>query len=67
MEDRLKNGPKDLERLKKPLQNTVKHLLQMLIAPPEYTVTFVDEASSDYQPFFEYVAALGLELPPLLT
>jgi len=65
MEKSLQNGPEQLEWLKQPLQNTVKHLLQMMIAPPGYSLVFVDKIEGDSMPFFEYAAHLGLDKPRL--
>ena len=65
MEESLKNGPEELEWLKSPLQDTVKHLLQMMIAPPGYEVVFAEQGNESFMPFFEYTAMLGLEKPRL--
>jgi hypothetical protein len=65
MEEDLKNGPESLEWLKSPLQNTVKHLLQMMIAPEGYSVEFVNKIEGEYIAFFDYAARLGLEKPRL--
>ncbi len=65
MEESLKNGPKNLEWLKRPLQNTVKHLLQMMIAPPGYSLKFINKIEEESVPFFEYAAGLGLDKPRL--
>lgn len=65
MEESLKNGPKHLEWLKRPLQNTVKHLLKMMITPPGYSLVFVDKIEEESVLFFEYAAGLGLDKPKL--
>jgi len=65
IEDSLQKGPEELEWLKIPLQNTVKHLLQMMISPPEYSLVFVDKIEEEAVPFFEYAAGLGLDRPRL--
>jgi hypothetical protein len=65
MEDSLKNGPEDLEWLKQPLQNTIRHLLQMMIVPQGYSLELVDEIEGESKSFFEYAAELGLEKPRL--
>ena len=65
MEESLKNGPEDLEWLKNPLQNTVRHLLQMMITPQGYSIEFVEEIEGESVPFFEYAGSLGLDKPRL--
>jgi len=65
VEESLKNGPEELDWLKHPLQNTVKHLLRMMIAPPGYAVEFVDEADARFVPFFEYTTEIGIDKPRL--
>jgi len=65
MEESLKNGPENLEWLKQPLQNTVKHLLQMMVALPGYSLVLVEKIEGDSMPFFEYTASLGLDKPRL--
>jgi len=65
IEESLQNGPEQLEWLKHPLLNTVKHLLQMMIVPPEYSLVFVDKMEEESMPFFEYAASLGLDKPRL--
>ena len=65
IEESLQKGPEQLEWLKQPLQNTVKHLLQMMIVPPDYSLVFVEKIEKDSTPFFEYAAGLGLDKPKL--
>lgn len=65
MEESLKNGPEELEWLKRPLQNTIRHLLQMMITPQGYSVEFVEKIEGQSVPFFEYAADLGLDRPRL--
>ncbi len=65
VEESLKNGPEELEWLKGPLQDTVKHLLLMMIVPSDYSLKFVDKIEGQSVPFFEYTADLGLDTPQL--
>jgi hypothetical protein len=63
----LKHGPEQLNWLKPSLQNMVKHLLQMMIVPPGYSLVLVDKIDGDSLPFFEYAAKLGLDKPQLYS
>lgn len=65
MEESLQNGPEQLEWLKQPLQDTVEHLLQMMIVPVGYSLHFVEKIEEKTVPFFEYAAELGLGKPRL--
>ena len=54
-----------LNWLKQPIQNTVRHILKMLIIPSDYSLEFVDEIEGEGTSFVDYAVNLGMEKPKL--
>ncbi len=65
LEERLRNGPEQLNWVKEPLRKAIKRLLQ-IIAPPDYRVEMVDHPREGFIPLSDYLGDLGLEGPDQL-
>jgi hypothetical protein len=65
MEEGLRGGPEELNWLRRPLQNGLRHLLHMMIAPKGYSLELVEKGDEHFVPLFDYTAQLGLEKPSL--
>lgn len=64
-EETLKAGPSQLDWVKKPLENTVRHLLQMLIVPDGYSLNFVEKIEGESVTFLEHIASVEMNKPGL--
>ena len=54
--EKLKQGPEELNYLRKPFQEHIRQLLQSILAPPGYTVELVsDEIGEDFMLITDYI------------
>lgn len=66
VEKSLENGPQQLEWVKEPLRRSIRGLLKIIIAPPDYRVVMVNRTGEGFVPLFKYMRRLGLEGPDQL-